>query len=217
MPIRYAGPLTAKLGKKYWDKENVQGRPLAFAIQDFHAPNSMVSSRTALPTYLYGTVWDWKKEGEGLVITPKKVEQHQWGQKTVQSGFFSLPGAENVSAVIANASATISKFDRMGVLAGFGSKRVRLIREGTAVNPDPNSELPRVFVHDVNAPGYSETWVEGMDVYHNPSALHPLHPAMLPGAAHHWLRDDGQLESRVPAWQPFGSITRIFVPESPKA
>jgi hypothetical protein len=214
MPIRYAGPLTTKLGKKYWERENVKGRPLAFAIQDFHAPNSMVMSRTALPIYLYGMVWDWEKVAEGkLVIIPKKVDKHVWGQKTVESGFFALPGAENISAVIANASATISKFNRMGVLAGFGSTRVHLVREGTAVNLDPNSELPTLFVHDVNAPEYSETWMEGMDVYHNPIAAHPLHPAMLPGAAHHWLRDDGQLESRVPEWQPFGSVTRILVQE----
>ena len=212
MPIRYAGPLTSKLEKKYWDKEHVKGRPLALAIQDFHAPNSMVMSRTALPIYLYGMVWDWKKDADGkLVIFPRKVDKHVWGPKTVESGFFALPGAENISAVIANASATISKFNRMGVLAGFGSDRVQLVREGTAVNLDPHSELPAVFVHDVNSPDYSETWIEGMDVYHNPKAKHPLHPAMLPGAAHHWLRDDGQLESRVPSWQPFGSITRIFV------
>lgn len=211
MPIRYAGPLTAKLGKEYWEKENVKGRPLVFAIQDFHAPNSMVMSRTALPIYLYGTVWDWQKVEGKLIIAPKKVETHVWGQKTIASGFFALPGAENISAVISNASATISKFNRMGVLAGFGSDRVHLMREGTAANLDPNSELPTIFIHDVNSLDYSETWMEGMDVYHNPNAVHPLDPAMLPGTAHHWLRDDGQLESRVPQWQPFGSITRISV------
>ncbi|MBS1229808.1 MAG: hypothetical protein H6R17_3085 [Proteobacteria bacterium] len=212
MPIRYAGPLTTKLGKMYWEKKSVKGRPLVIAIQDFHAPNSMVMSRTALPIYLYGMAWDWQKDADGkLIITPRKIEAHIWGQKTVASGFFSLPGSENISAVISNASATISKFNRMGVLAGFGSKRVHLVREGTAANRDPNSVLPVIFTHDVNSPDYSETWMEGMDVYHNPNAAHPLHPSMLPGAAHHWLREDGQLESCVPEWQPFGSVTRIFV------
>lgn len=212
MPIRYAGPLTTKLGKKYWEKENVKGRPLVFAIQDFHAPNSMVMSRSALPIYLYGMVWDGNKNENGkLVITPTKIETHVWGKKTITSGFFALPGAENVSAVVTNASATISKFNRMGVFTGFGSKRVYLVREGTAANLDPNSELPTIFSHNVNSPDYNETWIEGMDVYHNPNATYPLHPTMLPGAAHHWLREDGQLVSHVPKWQPFGSITRIFV------
>lgn len=214
MPIRYAGPLTAKLAKKYWEKEHVKGKPLIFAIQDFHAPNSMENSRTALPIYLYGMEWDWEKNAEGtLIITPKRIEQHVWGQKIVPSGFFSLPGSEHISAVIANASATISKFNRIGVLAGFGSERVRLIRRGTAANPDPNASQPAVFVHDVNAGDYSETWIEGMDVYHNPNALHALDPMMLPGAAHHRLLPDGQIESLVPDWQPFGSRTFIHIQE----
>lgn len=211
MPIRYAGPLSAKLGKKYWEKAHVKGQPLVFAIQDFHAPNSMVMSRTALPIYLYGMVWDWKNAEGELVISPEKIEEHVWGQKTVVSGFFALPGAENISAVISNASATISKFNRMGALAGFGSRRVRMIREGTAANSAPNSELPTVFMHDVNSPHYSETWIEGMDVFHNPNAVHPLDPVMLPGAAHHWLQESGKLVSFLPEWQPFGSFTHISV------
>lgn len=214
MPIRYAGPLTAKLGKKYWEKEHVKGRPFVLAVQDFHAPMSMLTSRTALAIYLYGQVWNWEKDADGkLVISPEKVEQHVWAQKTVESDFFNLSGGENISAVVANASATISKFNRMGVLAGFGSKRVRLIRRGTAANPDPSSEMPAVFVHDVNSATYHETWIEGMDVFHNPNAVHPLHPGMLPGAAHHRLRSDGQLVSQVPAWQPFASTTEVYVPE----
>lgn len=214
MPIRYAGPLTAKLGKKYWEKEHVNGRPLAFAIQDFHAPNSMVMSRSALSTYLYGMDWDWKRDPDGaLVITPQKIEHHIWGEKVIRSGFFFLPGSENVSAVIANASATISKFNRIGVLAGFGSDRVKLTRHGTAANPDSNSEKPVAFIHYVNAVDYRETWIEGMDVYHNPNALFPLDPQMLPGAAHHRLLPDGQLSSSVPDWHPFGSQTIILIAE----
>jgi hypothetical protein len=46
------------------------------------------------------------------------------GQKVIPSGFFDLPGPENVSAVLFSNSGTISKFNRMGVVAGFGSRRV---------------------------------------------------------------------------------------------
>lgn len=214
MPIRFAGPLTTKLSKKYWERQNVQGKPLLFAIQDFHAPASMTLSRSALPIYLYGIDWDAHHDAVGnLVIVPKKVESHKWGTKEpVPSGFFNHPGAENVSAVITNASATVSKFTRMGVLAGFGSKRVRLIRRGMAANPAPNSAAPLYFVHDVNSPDYSETWIEGLDVYHNPNAKLPLDPTLLPGAAHHTLRDDGQLQTLAPDWHPFSSTTHIVVP-----
>ncbi len=214
LPIKFAGPLTAKLGKRYWERPNVQGRPLVLAIQDFHAPTSMTMSRTALPVYLYGYVHDWEHQADGkLVITPHKVTSHRLGSKEVQSGFFGLPGADNISAVIANTSATISKFNRMGVVAGFGSKRVRLIRRGLATDLDPNASVPKPFVADVNSPGYRESWIEGMDVYHNPNALHPLLPEMLPGAGHHFIEQDGQLRSLVPEWQPLSSMTHILVPE----
>lgn len=214
MPIRFAGPLTAKLTKKYWERANVQGLPLVFAIQDFHAPMAMTMSRAGLPIYLYGMDQDWKHEADGkLVITPRQVTMHRWGAKEVPSGFFNLPGAENVSAVIANASATVSKFNRIGVMAGFGSKRVRMIRRGVAANMDPNASVPIPFVQDVNAPDYDETWIEGMDVYHNPNAKYPIDPMMLPGAAHHRPGPDGQVETLAPKWQPMSSHTLITVQE----
>jgi len=217
MPIRFAGPLTAKLEKKYWDSENVKGKPFLFAIQDFHAPGSMVWSRDALPIYLYGVYWDSHIDETGnLVIVPNKIASHQWGTKIIDSGFFSLAGAENISAVITNPSATISKFNRIGLLAGFGSKKVRMIRRGTVVDTNPNSSQPKTFEHDVNAATYSETWMEGLDVFHNPNAKEPLDPAMLPGAAHHFLSEDYQLQTFAPDWHPFGSVTQIFVSQKSK-
>jgi hypothetical protein len=212
LPIRYAGPLTAKLGKRYWELPHVEGIPLVFAIQDFHAPMSMTWSRSGLPTYLYGYDHDVTREKDGsLSITPRKVAWHRWGTKEVPSGFFMLPGAENVSAVIFNSSATISKFNRMGLIAGFGSQRVKLVRQGLVVDHDPSASVPKPFVRAVDGEGYTESWLEGMDVYHNPFAKHPLDPAMLDGAAHHRLLSDGQVESLTPEWHPLSSVTFITI------
>ncbi len=211
LPIRYAGPLTAKLKKRYWEKSNVVGKPLLLAVQDFHEPMSMTWSRSALPTYLYGYSHESVREADGsLTIIPRKVTTHRWGTKEIPSGFFELPGAENVSAVLFNSSGTISKFNRMGVIAGFGSEEVVLIRQGTVIDPDPGASEPDVFLHVVNKE-YVETWMEGMDVYHNPRATHPLDPAMIPGAAHHRLLDDGQIKSVARGWQPLASRTSIML------
>ncbi len=65
----------------------------------------------------------------------------------------------------------------------------------------------------VNQSDYTETWVEGLDVYHNPRAKFPITPETLPGAAHHILRPDGQIDSLTPEWHPLGSITQTLVPE----
>lgn len=42
MPIKYGSALTSKLAKRYWERANVVGKPLVFAIQDFHATRSML-------------------------------------------------------------------------------------------------------------------------------------------------------------------------------
>ncbi|AUA70368.1 MULTISPECIES: hypothetical protein [Pseudomonas] len=217
-PIKYAGPLTAKLDKRYWEKESAQGKPFVIAIQDFHSPMAMNLSRGALPTYLYGYKHNVKRSESGeLIIEPVKVDNHIWGSKNIESGFFNFEGAENISAVIFNSSATISKFNRLGLLAGFGSPRVKLLREGLVVDQDPNASSPKEFSMLVNSHDYHESWIEGMDVYHNPRALHPLPPEMLMGAAHHRLLPDGQVESIGPGWQPLASVTKIFIDEETAA
>lgn len=58
----------------------------------------------------------------------------------------------------------------MGVAAGFGGGNVVLIREGRAYVPDPDADGATPYLHVVGE-GYPETWVQGMEVYHNPNAL----------------------------------------------
>ncbi len=146
MPIKFGSPLTSKLAKEYWELPHVVGIPLLFAIQDFSAPQSMLRSRSAFETYITGYIHDWEYEADGtLKIIPRKVSSHRWGTKEIPSGFFELPTSQNISAVMFSNSGTISKFNRMGLLAGFGSAQLRLTRVGTAVDHDPNATTPRAF------------------------------------------------------------------------
>ncbi len=212
MPIKYGSALYSKLVREYWAKPHVRGLPFALAIQDFSAPGTMPLTRTPLQVYLYGHDHDWCHDETGkLIVTPRRVQAHRWREKEIPSGFFFLPGAENVSAVIFSNSGTISKFNRMGQLAGFGSKRVRMVRQGTAYDHNPDAAAPRGFRLRVDEPDYSETWIEGMDVYHNPRAVIPFPPALLPGAAHIRLGLDGQILADTPAWHPLGSYTFITI------
>ncbi|WP_404365195.1 hypothetical protein ACIHQR_33305 [Corallococcus coralloides] len=216
MPIKFGSALTTKLAKRYWKKPNVAGKPLLFAIQDFSAPMSMVFTRSALPLYLSGYTHEWEHDPQGqLRVYPRKIPSHKWQGKEIPSGFFNLPEAENISAIVFSNSGTLSKFNRMGVLAGFGSPRVRMTRLGQAVDPTPNAVVPKDFKLSVNSPDYTETWVEGLDVYHNPKAKHPLDPSMIPGAAHYFIQPDGYIESVSPAWHPLGSVTHIEVQGEP--
>ena len=70
---------------------------------------------------------------------------------------------------------------------------VRLVRTGLVVDLDPNASVPKSFSVAIDD-DYSESWIEGADVYHNPRAKIPLDPEMIPGAAHHRLLSDGTVD-----------------------
>lgn len=208
MPIKFGSALYSKLCKRYWEKPHVAGRPFVLAVADFSSPDAMYNSAPSLERYLFGYWHEGVVDENGtLTIVPHKIEQHAFGGKTIPSGFFRIADAANVSAVVSSPAGDLSKFNRMGVLAGFGSGHVALIREGNLPAPDPNATAPLRFQALVNAPDYVESWVESMNVYHNPGAVHRLDPALMPGAAHHDCWQDGQVTSSLPEMHPFGTST----------
>lgn len=212
LPIKFGSPLYSKLKRRYWDLPHVAGKPIVLAIQDFHFPHSMAWSEPSVAPYLYGKRFTARHDETGtLIVESATVKEHSWGGKVIPSGFFFQPGAEHISAVLTNSQGTISKFNRLGFLAGFGSRLVQMTRSGTRYVHDPNAARSEPFVQRVHAPDFSETWVEGMNVYHNPRALVPLRPQMLPTAAHHRLTENGMLGSVIPDFHPYGSETVIQV------
>jgi hypothetical protein len=208
-PLKFGSALFSKLKKRYWDLPHVGNMPLLFAVQDFHAPYAMTWSSTALVEYLYGIRQVARADEHGRqTVVAQAISEFRWGDKPpIPAGFFSQPDSEHVSAVLANPSGTLVKFNRMGFLAGFGRRDVRMIRTGLCYRGEP---FPEQFVAAVEGAGYSETWVEGLSVYHNPAALSPVPPEAFPGAAHHILRD-GRVETLMPPWFPVGSTTAILV------
>ncbi len=210
VPMKYGSALFSKLRRRYWELPHVAGQPLVLAIQDFHAPHAMVWSNTGLVEYLYAIRQTERPTADGTVeIVSEPVTEYVWGDKPpIPAGFFRQPDTENVSAVIANPGGTISKFNRIGFLAGFGGRDIMMMRSGYCYK---GSATPEWFVAEVHKPGYSETWCEGLSVYHNPNARIPLSPEALPCAAHHTSRD-GRILSRQPAWHPVGSTTHVIVP-----
>lgn len=211
VPIKFAGPLTDKLKKKYWEKAHIDGSPIVLAIADFHRPFAMMHSQTALTTYLYGRRFSADRDFRGnLITTSVPVAEHVWGQKRVPSGFFNLPDAENISAVISSREATLSKFNRIGLKAFFGSPRVRMIREGQRYVPNRNRREPEDAKVSVNSKKYRERWEDGLEVYHNPNANIPLDPRFFPTAMHNVLEGDAVSSfTTKPVGRWFGSVTHV--------
>jgi hypothetical protein len=211
MPIKFGSPLFSKLSKRYWELPQIAGLPLVFAIADFHDKASMTWTSTALIRYLYGVHHDFTLDKDGkLKISPLKIKSHVYKGKEIPSGFFFLPDSEHVSAVLFSASGTISKFNRLGKIAGFGDKSVRMIRIGTNHRHDPNSALPDQFIFEVDD-DYYETWGEGVSIFHNPNAKIPLPQEIFPSVGQHRF-ENGQIVSMLPEFHPYGSMTHIFVP-----
>lgn len=171
---------------------------------------TMTYSGSALVSYLYGLDVDRAQEGEDSLVVIDEIAYHRWGSKKVKSGFFMLPNAEHISAVFFNSSGTLSKFNRMGVKVGLGSDSVRLTHSGVNVIVEHDSSTPQMFSEEV-VEGYSEMWIDGMDVYHNPNSLHPLNPDLLPGAAHHMLTHDGRLVVPIHTTKLITSRTSVTV------
>lgn len=209
---RFANALTAKLRKHYWDLEHVRGHPLVFAVADFSAPASMLWTHNALPLFLYGYEYDWHKDEQGkLIIEPKKIQKHVYKDREIPSAFFSWEDADNVSAVLFSNCGTISKFNRIGKIAGFGSPKVRMVRFGEAQRHDPNSDVPNRFKFEVHDPAYRETWAESVSIFHNPRAKFPLNPDHFPGAAHHFLDEHGMVRTFMGEFHQFWSVTKIWI------
>ncbi len=82
MAIKFGSALTSKLTKKYWERPNVAGKPLIFAVQDFSSLLSMLRTRTAFERYVTGYAHDWERDADGtLIIHPRKIGSHRWGAR----------------------------------------------------------------------------------------------------------------------------------------
>ena len=205
IPIRLGSPLYSKLTKAYWNQAHVAGQSFVIAITDFAGEDSVRTSDAPLFRYLYGM--DHKVvslPGEPVEIEIVKVATHKHGDKEIPSGFFDLPGAENVSAVVFSNEGTIMKFNRMGFR--FEKYReVRMVRVGFTMDFNPAATAPAAFGYLVG--DFDEEWGHGMSVYHNPNATHPVPVNFFEGfSGRHWF-ENGNYENLFRDFSPYSSVT----------
>lgn len=75
-------PIVQQAKEKYWEKEQIAGVPLVFAIADFSSPGSMIHTRSALERYLYGYSFDAARDEQGRAVAqPIKIIEHRWGTR----------------------------------------------------------------------------------------------------------------------------------------
>ena len=212
LPIKYGSALFSKLRKQYWNLQHVRDRPLILAIHDFHMPGSMVWSRTGLQDYLYGIRYFTETDRAGnTILRRENISSHTWEGKEIPSNFFGLPDAEHISAVLFSNAATITKFNRMGKLAGLGSEDVTLIRQGFLYDPNPHSITPIPFSKNVDDPDYEESWSDSLVMFHNPNALHPVNPYLFDDISHIINDEEHGYIGKIKEYDVISSITITLV------
>ena len=207
VPIRLGSALYSKLNKRYWETVTDPDTPLVLAIEAFHDEASLHYSSSALATYLYGyeTSYVWDPSGQ-LIIVPVKIDTHTFAGKTIPSGFFAQPDAEHISAVLFGNSGTMSKFNRMGQQGQYHDDAVIMVRRGLCYDPDRDAVEPLRFSYYVGDPKFQEWWGQGLEMFHNPNALHPVDRDLFPDLVHHSF-EEGRVRTDVHPFQPYTSIT----------
>ncbi|MFM1137817.1 hypothetical protein WFK84_12020 [Yersinia enterocolitica] len=194
---RYARTLRNKLCKNYAEMTHVVGRPFAIAIADFYLPGSMMWSREALISYLYGFYVREVAE-EGKIVAVAEALDKLPGDPNIRVGLFSSFENITLSAIIFSNAATLSKLSRVPVSFGGKSEDYRYVRVGEFADDTPGALRGIPFSMDVNSDEYRslwkpygyEPWTAEIEVFHNPNALHPINPSLFPEATH-WLPTDG--------------------------
>jgi hypothetical protein len=211
MPIKFGSSLYSKLQKKYWEDEHMQDAPLTIAIHDFHAGNSMIWSAPALHEYLYGVRLSIERDASGAPIERQEpIAEHVWKEKRILSGFFSQPDAEHISAVLFSNASTLSKWNRMGRMAGFGDPDTIMYRRGFKENPDPDALEPVGFSVEVKHGTYEESWSEDIRVFHNPNAIRPLPMNLFQDCSNMFFRDGKFYSAEPPGNYIITSTTFVF-------
>lgn len=165
IPKKYLRSFHKKLSNLY-ELQHVKNRPLIVAIQDYHSDASILYSMHTLIRCLYQV---------------ENVEEFK--------PFYNDNDAKEISAILFTNQATISKFLRMSKLLGYDKDRnTTIYRFGVKeILNDKGELIYEDFRIDLDDNDYSEDWFEGIWMFHNPHALHPIEFDRLSPVNHFYL------------------------------
>ena len=104
----------------------------------------------------------------------------------------------------------------MAKLAEFGNPDVLMFRVGAKHRFDPNATEPITFKVEVTPTKYSESWSEGVRIYHNPRALIPIPDNLFENCSQHFFQNARRV-AILPETHIYASKTFIFGPNDSRA
>jgi hypothetical protein len=193
--IRISGALLGKLRafrEKYANHDHVKGRPYVVAIAPFEQPNFQHQYDRPIRSVLYDNYVDEdaffrepEKYPSGHPPSVKLGFIEKDNGASIPLGIFNDDGWSEVSAVMFSCTATMGKVD---MLCHDSS----LYALGMSVwGGKPNGAA---FERTGTRTECSETLTDGLQIYHNPFARHPLDARVFrrAGVVQHYMRPDGE-------------------------
>lgn len=192
-PRRMTSVLQKKLAYRYHDLPHCLGKSLVLMVAPFFEPGAVFYTDESLLKCLYGV--------GGITAG-------------AAAPFFDLPDASSISGVLYCNAFTVPRFFRMATRLD-NTEEVRAVRRGVCYTGDPNEDdSPHEFqfqVGDSSVP--KETWYEGVTLFINPNANHPLQQSLLPRTCTFSVRDN-VVNREVHGFHPVTSFMFISVPDA---
>jgi len=196
--IRLSNSLAAKRRKyleSYAVLDHVQDRPYVVAVTNFDQPFSFMACQRPIEAVLHGYYVDEERYiasggGEGRLEGETLLKVFKDNGSPIELGLFTTPAYREISAVIFSNCANMGK---VRALSSDPSPGIVF----TALRLNPASDQP----HIIRAPKrhYEENLLDGLRIYHNPYATHPLAPALFRHPSvfqSFWDNDDWVYEQR---------------------
>lgn len=196
--IRLSNALHAKAKKyreRYSQLDHVKGRPFVIAAANFSEPHITMAAQRPIDAVLHAYYVDEEKwlalpeprpplKGEPL---PRVLKDNG---APVELGIFQTPEFREISAVVFSGVAYMGKVRAL-------AQDPLTTSVFTALRKNLSGSRPHVI--EAKAGQYQESLLDGLRVYHNPYADHPLDPATFRHPAvfqSYFANDDWQYEDR---------------------
>jgi hypothetical protein len=191
--IRLSNAIVSKARKyqtSYLQKKHVKGKPFVIAVAPFEQPHFQLQYDRAIRALLY----DYYVDEDIFLSNP---DAYPNGPPVVNLGFvekdngaeiplgiFNDSGMEEVSAIIFSCTAT------WGKLSAMSESNNTLVSSLWATPPrgEPERRVKTAREHQ-------ESIIDGLQIYHNPFAKHPLSPSVFnaPRVVQHYFDHDSGL------------------------
>lgn len=195
--LRICNSLSSKIKKyrkSYASLPHVKNKPYIIAIASFDRPHAHMAVNRAILASLYGIYVDEKKTidtgaQELLKIPIDSIMKNN--NANVPVGYFGNNKYSDVSAIIYSNLATWGKIRAL-------AKSPESTSVYTTLHPNPHDLLPEV--RQSIKKDYTEHLLDGLQIYHNPYAKHPLSKNLFnhERLAQHLILDNGHMEVIAP-------------------